>query len=74
LFSTDLSLDAESMFELYFQRDEIEKVFETMKGELSLGPIRYRRVDRLDAYSTVVYLAYLLWSWAERVLNLTSPE
>ncbi|EQD77405.1 transposase IS4 family protein, partial [mine drainage metagenome] len=71
LFSTDLSLDAEGMFELYFQRDEIEKVFETMKGELSLGPIRYRRVDRLDAYSTVVYVAYLLWSWAERRLKET---
>ena len=69
VFSTDLSLDAEEMFRLYFQRDAIEKVFETMKGELSLGPIRYRRADRLDAYSTVVYLAYLLWSWAERKLK-----
>jgi len=74
LFSTDLSLDAQGMFELYFQRDEIEKVFETMKGELSLGPIRYRRVDRLDAYSTVVYLAYLLWSWAERKLKEKWPS
>ncbi|MGI0155682.1 MAG: IS1634 family transposase [Thermoplasmata archaeon] len=73
LFSTDLSLDAEAMFELYFQRDAVEKVFETMKGELSLGPIRYRRVDRLDAYSTVVYLAYLLWSWAERKLKEAWP-
>ena len=69
LFSTDLSLDAEEMFQLYFQRDAIEKVFETTKGELSLGPIRYRRVDRLDAYATVVYMAYLLWSWAERKLK-----
>ncbi len=69
LFSTDLSLDAEEMFTLYFQRDAIEKVFEVTKGELSLGPIRYRRVDRIDAYSTVVYMAYLLWSWAERKLK-----
>ncbi|EQD73896.1 transposase IS4 family protein, partial [mine drainage metagenome] len=74
VFSTDLSLDAEEMFELYFQRDAIEKVFETMKGELSLGPIRYRRVDRLDAYSTVVYVAYLLWSWAERKLKEAWPK
>ena len=69
LFSTDLSLDAEEMFQLYFQRDAIEKVFETAKGELSLGPIRYRRVDRLDAYATVVYVAYPLWSWAKRKLK-----
>lgn len=77
LFSTDLSLDAEEMFHLYFQRDAIEKVFEVTKGELSLGPIRYRRVDRIDAYSTVVYLAYLLWSWAERKLKegwLSAPS
>ena len=74
MFSTDLSMDAEEMFHLYFQRDAIEKVFETMKGELSLGPIRYRRADRLEAYATVVYVAYLLWSWAERKLkeNLTT--
>ena len=69
LFSTDLSLDAEEMFQLYFQRDEVEKVFQVTKGELSLGPIRYRRVDHIDAYSTVVYTAYLLWSWAERKLK-----
>ncbi len=73
LFSTDLSLDAEEMFSLYFQRDEIEKVFETAKGELSLGPIRYRRVDRLDAYATVVYVALLLRSWAERRLKDAWP-
>jgi len=69
LFSTDSSMDAETMFELYFQRDAIEKVFETMKGELSLGPIRYRRTDRLESYATIVYVAYLLWSWAERKLK-----
>ena len=28
-------MDAETMFELYFQRDAIEKVFERMQRELS---------------------------------------
>ncbi len=74
LFSTDLTMSAEEMFELYFQRDAIEKVFETMKGELSLGPIRYRRTDRLESYATIVYVAYLLWSWAERKLTEAWPE
>ena len=74
LFSTDLDLDAEEMFSLYFQRDEIEKVFETAKGELSLGPIRYRRADRLDAYATVVYVALLLRSWAERKFKEAWPS
>ena len=74
LFSTDASMDAETMFELYFQRDAVEKVFQTIKGELSLGPIRYRRTDRLESYATVVYVAYLLWSWAERKLTAAWPE
>ena len=73
MFSTDLSLDAEEMFTIYFQRDVIEKAFRTWKGELFLGPIRYRRKDRLEAYATVVYVAYLLWSWAERKLREKYP-
>ena len=51
-----------------------EKVFRTSKGEMSLGPVRYRRKDRLDAYATVVYMSYLLWSWAERKLQKEYPE
>ncbi|HKZ27430.1 MAG TPA: transposase [Rubrobacteraceae bacterium] len=73
LFSTDLSLDGRGMYRTYFARDAIEKAFRTSKGELSLAPIRYRRKDRLDAYATVVYLAYLLWSWAERRLRGKLP-
>ena len=74
LFSTDLSLDGPKMYRTYFAKDAIEKAFRTSKGELSLGPARYRRKDRLDAYSTVVYLAYLLWNWAERRLREKYPE
>jgi len=74
LFSTDTAMDPDTMFELYFQRDAIEKVFETMKGELSLGPIRYRRTDRLESYATIVYVAYLLWSWVERKLTEAWPQ
>lgn len=74
LFSTDLSLDGPAMYEAYFAKDAIEKAFRTSKGDLLLGPVRYRRKDRLDAYATVVYLAYLLWSWAERKLRAKYPE
>ena len=74
LFSTDLTLDGPAMYEAYFAKDAVEKAFRTSKGELSLGPVRYRRKDRLDAYATVVYLAYLLWSWAERKLRAKYPE
>lgn len=69
LFGTDTGLSAKEMFDLYFERDSIEKAFRTVKGDLSLGPIRYRRRDRLLAYSTVVYTSYLLWSWSARTLK-----
>ena len=74
MFSTDASLDAEQMFRIYFQRDEVEKAFRAIKGELSLGPIRYRRRDRIDAYTTVIYLAYLLWSRAQERLREKYPS
>lgn len=74
LFSTDLALDGQRMYKTYFAKDAIEKVFRTSKGDLSLGPVRYRRKDRLDAYATVVYMSYLLWSWAERRLQEKYPN
>lgn len=73
MFSTDLSLSAEEIFQIYFQRDEVEKAFLAIKGELSLGRIRYRRRDRIDAYTTVVHLAYLLWSRLRERLRLKYP-
>ena len=73
MFSTDMSVDASEMFTIYFQRDSIEKAFRTTKGELSLAPLRYRRKDRIDAYTTVLYIAYLLWSWAEHTLRDKFP-
>jgi hypothetical protein len=74
LFSTDLSMGGREMFETYFQRDAVEKVFRTAKGDLGLGPIRYRRRDRVEAYATVVYMAWLLWSWTERRLRNKFPD
>lgn len=73
MFSTDTSLDAEDMVRVYSERESIEKAFRTVKGELSLGPIRYRRSDRINAYTTVVYLAYLLWSMTELRLREKFP-
>jgi transposase len=74
MFSTDQALGAEEMFRIYFQRDEIEKAFQTLKGQLSLGPIRYQLRERIDAYTTVVYLAYLLWSHVQERLGEKHPS
>lgn len=74
MFSTNPDLTADEMFRIYFQRDEVEKAFQALKGHLSLGPIRYQRRDRIDAYTTVVYLAYLLWSLTRERLGEKSPS
>lgn len=60
MFCTDQRLSAKRVFTSYFQRDEIEKTFKCLKGELSLGPIRYQRPERIEAYTTVVFLSYML--------------
>lgn len=60
LFCTDRRLRTDHIYQYYAQRDEIEKTFRCMKGELSLGPIRYQRPERIDAYITIVFLAYML--------------
>ena len=57
-FSTDLALDRPEMYRTYFAMDAVEKALRTSKGDLSLEPVRYRRKDRLDAYATVVYVAF----------------
>jgi len=73
MFSTDLSMSAEEILKVYFQRDEIERAFRTLKGELCLGPIRYRRREMIDAYTTLVYLAYLMWSTVQRRFEEKQP-
>ena len=74
LFGTDASMEAEEMCRAYFERDAIEKSFRTAKGPLSLAPVRYRSEVRLEAYSTVLYLGLLLWSWEERKLRKKYPR
>ncbi|MGI0131034.1 MAG: IS1634 family transposase [Thermoplasmata archaeon] len=74
MFSTDPRMTAAKMVQVYFERDAVEKVFRTGKGRLSLGPVRYRQENRVDAYATVLYLAFLLWSWSERKLRQKFPR
>ncbi|EQD71898.1 transposase, partial [mine drainage metagenome] len=74
LFSTDTTMEAREVFDLWSQRGVIEQVFRTGKGELMLGPLRYRSVDHLEAYATVVYLSWLLWAEAEGRLREKFPR
>lgn len=68
MFSSDLKLSAKDMIDIYSEREAIEHAFRTAKGDLVLEPLRYHRADRIHAYSTIIYMAWLLWSWVERAL------
>jgi len=65
-------------FEDYFQKDEIEKVFRSMKGTLELEPLRHRLRWRVVSYLFTGYLAYMLLSVLAHRLKLAgakrSPE
>jgi len=65
-------------FEDYFQRDEIEKVFRSMKGTLEFEPLRHRLRWRVISYLFTGYLAYMLLSVLAHRLKLAgikeSPE
>ena len=74
LYGTDLTRNGPQMYRDYFRRDAVEKVFRVGKGELSLGPVRFWGKNRTEAYASLFYTAYLLWSWAERRLQEKFPR
>lgn len=62
LFGTDPGLLAKEVSVLYFEKNSIQKTFRTVKDDLYLGHIRYRRRDRLLTHSTFMYKSYLPWN------------
>jgi transposase len=60
LFSTKKTIREVDAFRWYFQKDEIEKAFRSLNNEVNLVPIRYRNPQRIEAYLTVNFIAYLL--------------
>lgn len=59
LFCTKKTISEEKAFRWYFQKDEIEKAFRSLNNEVNLIPIRYRIPERIEAYLTVNFIAYL---------------
>lgn len=60
LFSTKKTISEINAFHWYFQKDEIEKAFRSLNNEVNLIPIRYKDPQRIEAYLTVNFIAYLL--------------
>jgi transposase len=61
IFTTDV-LSKEEMVRVYFDKDLIEKAFQSLKGVIKVQPIRHWLYNRVIAHVFICYLAYLLLS------------
>lgn len=61
IFTTAL-LSPSEMVRLYFEKDLVEKAFQSLKGVVRLRPIRHWLYNRVVAHVFICYLAYLLLS------------
>jgi transposase len=59
---TTAEITKEQMVHLYFDKDLIEKAFQSIKGVTRLQPIRHWLYNRVKAHVFVCYLSYLLLS------------
>ena len=48
------------MIRLYFEKDTIEKSFQSLKGVLGLRPVRFWLQDKVNAPILICYLSYTL--------------
>ncbi|GAG01732.1 unnamed protein product, partial [marine sediment metagenome] len=61
IFTTD-KISKENIVKIYFDKDLVEKAFQSLKGVINLQPIRHWLYNRVIAHVFVCYLAYLLLS------------
>jgi transposase len=59
---TTARLSPSEMVRLYFDKDLVEKAFQSLKGVVRLRPIRHWLYNRVVAHVFICYLAYLLLS------------
>ena len=56
----------DSIATMYERLSEIERVFRSLKGELDIRPIYYRKDDRVIAHVLICQLAFLLMVLMDR--------
>ena len=61
LFTTAM-LSKEEMIKMYFEKDLVEKAFQSLKGITNVRPIRHWLYNRVTAHVFICYLSYLLLS------------
>jgi len=59
---TTAPLSKENIVKMYFEKDLVEKAFQSLKGVINLRPIRHWLSDRVISHVFICYLAYLLLS------------
>jgi transposase len=59
---TTAKLSPSEMVKLYFDKDLVEKAFQSLKGVVRLRPIRHWLYNRVIAHVFICYLAYLMLS------------
>ena len=75
IFSTK-RLPVEETLYAYFEKDKVEKAFQSLKKTLEIRPIRHWLTDRVKSHVFICYMAYYLLSILEyrlRPLKLTAP-
>lgn len=65
--TTDLPTD--KVVRKYFEKDTIEKSFQSLKSVLSIQPVRHFLARRVRAHLFICYLAYLHLSWMGMLLK-----
>ena len=75
IFSTK-HLPSEETLHAYFEKDKVEKAFQSLKKTIEIRPIRHWLTDRVKSHIFICYIAYYLLSILEyqlRPLQMTAP-
>jgi transposase len=74
---TNTDLPVETVVKKYFDKDIIEKSFQSLKSTLEIQPVRHWLTGRVRAHIFICYLAYLHLTWMGMLLKThgitTSP-
>ena len=66
---TNTKYSKDNVVKQYFDKDLIEKSFQSLKSTLSIQPVRHWLSRRVKAHIFICYLAYLHLSWMKMLLR-----
>lgn len=69
IYCSDVLMPKEKAVKAYFERDRIEKGFQTLKNVLNVKPLRFQLDKRIRAFVMLCHLAYLVATFVESELK-----